>query len=338
MVKSDNANEPTTVAAYTEAIVRALDSYGVDPLKVLRQADVDRMRSNDPLERITDSEINALFARAVEATGDSSFGLRVADCIVPGTLHALGFALLASETLLDFCQRLVRYYGIVSQSAEFNLAVNETELRLSGIPRNRDLCFETQDVWVGLVIRLMRAVCQEDLRPLHLELLRPVPECGADPFIDYFGCPVSFSCEHGCFYFDRSIVEEPLPGASREMAQHNDQVAMAYLERLDRDDIVNRVRTHVLNGLATGDVGRDEIAARMNMSGSALRAKLARRGLSFQQLLDDMRQKLALDYLEQSRLSITEIAFMLGFSDVSNFNRAFRRWTGRTPSSYREKD
>ena len=61
----------------------------------------------------------------------------------------------------------------------------------------------------------------------------------------------------------------------------------------------------------------------------------ARQGVSFLQLLDDTRHQLALGYVEQKRLSITEIAFMLGFSDVSNFNRAFRRWTGRAPSEYR---
>jgi len=110
---------------------------------------------------------------------------------------------------------------------------------------------------------------------------------------------------------------------------------MSYLEKLDRDDIANRVRTQLVNGLNAGIFSRAEIATRMHMSPSTLQAKLARQGVSFLQVLDDTRQQLALGYVQQKRLSITEIAFMLGFSDVSNFNRAFRRWTGKAPSEYR---
>jgi AraC-like DNA-binding protein len=64
---------------------------------------------------------------------------------------------------------------------------------------------------------------------------------------------------------------------------------------------------------------------------------MARAGLSFQQLLDETRHEIALGYIEQSRLSITEIAFMLGFSDLSNFIRAFKRWTGKSPTEFRSQ-
>jgi AraC-like DNA-binding protein len=73
------------------------------------------------------------------------------------------------------------------------------------------------------------------------------------------------------------------------------------------------------------------------MSASTLQVKLARAGRSFQQLLDETRHEIALGYIEQSRLSITEIAFMLGFSDLSNFIRAFKRWTGKSPTEFRSQ-
>ncbi|MGL4565794.1 MAG: AraC family transcriptional regulator ligand-binding domain-containing protein, partial [Halioglobus sp.] len=92
------SSEPTTLAGYTQAIALALEAAGADPVAVLREAHVEHVRSNDPMLRITDSDINAIDERAVAATGDSYFGLRVASYILPGMLHALGYALLASET------------------------------------------------------------------------------------------------------------------------------------------------------------------------------------------------------------------------------------------------
>jgi len=337
MTETRRVSEPTTIAAFTDAIVRALENAGVDPMRILEAAQAERVRSNDPMLRISDPEINAIFERAVEVTSDPYFGLKVAQCIVPGVLHALGYALLASETLEDFCQRLVRYWSLVSTNADCTVSVIDDELQLTGIPLNPDLCYESHDVWAGMIMRLMRGACNNTLSPLRLELVRPVPVGGEGPYLDYFGCPIVFGCDYARFYFDLEIMRAPLPGASRELAQHHDQIARGYLEKLDRDDIVNRVRTYLVKGLGTDAFSRSDIARCLNMSASTLQVKLAQRGTSFQKILDDTRHELALGYMEQSRLSITEIAFMLGFSDLSNFIRAFKRWTGKSPTEFKRE-
>ena len=337
MSRTRTTAEPTTLAAYTEAITRALEAVGADPVGILRDAHVERVRSNDPLLRITDSDINAIYERAITATGDPYFGLRVADYILPGMLHALGYALLASETLEDFCNRLVRYWALVAQSADFNVGEEAGLLRLEGVPRNPALCFETEDTFMALVLRLMRMAYHGRLQPERVALRRPVPAAGDKPYREYFGCLVLFDQPAVALYFDIAPMREPLSGASRELAQHNDQIVMGYLEKLDRDDIVNRVRASIVSGLSGGSFSRVAIAANVHMSASTLQVKLARAGVSFQQLLDETRRELALGYIEQSRLSITEIAFMLGFSDLSNFIRAFRRWTGQSPTEFRSR-
>lgn len=335
MSRPRSSAEPTTLAGYTEAITRALEAAGADPVEILRDAHVERVRSNDPMLRITDSDINAIYARAVAATGDAYFGLRVADCILPGMLHALGYALLASETLEDFCNRLVRYWALVAQSGAYSVSEDGTELRLAAVPRSSSLCFETEDTFVALILRLMRMAYQGDLHPLRVELRRPMPAAGDAPYRENFGCPLLFEQASLSLYFDLATMREPLSGASRELAQHNDQIVMSYLQKLDRDDIVTRVRANIVAGLSGGSVSRGAIASSVNMSASTLQVKLARAGLSFQQLLDETRHELALGYIGQSRLSITEIAFMLGFSDLSNFIRAFKRWTGKSPTEFR---
>ncbi len=335
MFEKSGSGEPTTTAVYTDAIVRALEVAGIDPQQVLLDAQVERVRSNDPLLRISDPAINAIFERAVAATGDPYFGLKVAQCVVPGTLHALGYALLASETLEDFCQRLVRYWSLVSTNAECVTRVTAEELEFSGVALNPDLCYESHDVWVGVVMRLMRGAYNDNLSPLRLELIRPIPPGGDAPFLEYFGCPVIFGCQVVRFHFDLELMRMPLPGASRELAQHHDQIAQAYVEKLQRGDIVNRVRANIVKGLGSDAFSRSDIAASLSMSASTLQVKLAKHGTSFQKILETTRHELALGYMEQSRLSITEVAFMLGFSDLSNFIRAFKRWTGKSPTEFK---
>jgi len=110
-----------------------------------------------------------------------------------------------------------------------------------------------------------------------------------------------------------------LSGASRELVQHNDQIVMGYLEKLDRDDIVTRVRAQIVAGLGGGSFHRAAIADSLHTSASALQARLSKSGLSFQQMLDDTQRGLALGYIERSRrlasLSPLATAVMPGDAD-----------------------
>ena len=89
--------------------------------------------------------------------------------------------------------------------------------------------------------------------------------------------------------------------------------------------------------MKSGNCSKQRVAEELFVSASGLQQKLAQRGTSFQNLLNQVRESLALAYIEQARVSITEMSFTLGFSDTSSFTRAFRRWTGKSPSDYRRE-
>ena len=130
-------------------------------------------------------------------------------------------------------------------------------------------------------------------------------------------------------------MEDALPGSNPELALQNDQVVMRYLERLDRGDIVTMVRSRIIAELSGGFVSKQGVAERLHMSARNLQTKLAARGTSFQEVLDSTRQQLALGYIDQRAMPIKEITYLLGFADTAVFNRAFKRWTGRSPSAFR---
>jgi AraC-like DNA-binding protein len=171
----------------------------------------------------------------------------------------------------------------------------------------------------------------------QITLIRPEPVACWPQFDGYFHCEISFDNPDLVIALPTDIIDLPLPGASKELAQIHDNTAMDYLSRLDKADIVNRVRKIVVEDLLSTTVSIERVAERLCMSSRSLQGKLADRGTSFQEILDSTREGLALGYIEQSNLSITEAAYMLGFSDVANFTRAFKRWTGKSPREYRKE-
>jgi AraC-like DNA-binding protein len=97
-----------------------------------------------------------------------------------------------------------------------------------------------------------------------------------------------------------------------------------------------QVKAKLTEMLPSGRVGARQVAEALHVSVRSLQRKLADKGTSFAQLLEDTRRELARQYVSNSRLSVGEITYLLGFSDPANFTRAFRRWTGQSPSAFRQ--
>ena len=162
-----------------------------------------------------------------------------------------------------------------------------------------------------------------------------MPREGAEPYDKLFRAPVSFGHRHSQLVFERNDMIVALPGSCPELAQMNDHIAIDYLARLDKNDVVTGVTKKIIDLLPDGDCDRDKVAGALCMSPSTLQLRLRQHGTSFQQLFDDTRKELSCSYLQQPTRSVTEITFMLGFANTSNFTRAFKRWTGKSPTDFR---
>ena len=108
-----------------------------------------------------------------------------------------------------------------------------------------------------------------------------------------------------------------------------------YLAALSNDDIVHRTQTAIIDLLPSGQVSDEKVARKLFLSERSLQRKLQQTGTSFRKLLDTTREELAKQYIQDPSVDLTEIAFLLGFSEHSSFSRAFKRWTGNTPSETR---
>lgn len=329
----DDGTHITVIGGYAAAIIRALEARGVATTASLDALGIQRVPSNDPLVRVPLRSLHKLLETAVELTGDPYFGLYAANFMHPANWHALGYALLASSSFRDFCERLARYFRMLSATSQPRLRVT-TDAACLEFPRVTVTPYLTDDI-VGLfIIQLLRELSDGRIRPTAMALHRPTPPDGGIRHDRAFGCRVCFGAPYVSMEFDARVLDIALPGASRELAQYNDQIVVGYLAKLDRGDVETRVRALVLQQLPSGPVTKDDIAKRMCMSPRTLQLKLSKCGTTFQDVVNETRRALACGYMENSGLSITDIACMLGFSDTSNFSRAFRRWTGYPPREY----
>ncbi|MGD8357389.1 MAG: AraC family transcriptional regulator [Lysobacterales bacterium] len=327
----------SVIAGYALAIGRALEYCGVDSRRVFAAAGISESLGNDPLKRLPLATVSRLYRACVEATNNPFFGLTVARFINASTLHALGYGLLASTTLTDFCTRLKRYFGLVSRNARAVIEHRDREVHLR-FELLADVSAESQDAWLATVHRLVRLLYRSDFRPVAVELAHPVPNDGDEPYIDYFEAPVQFDRDAVTYVMPRSEMDIALQGGCPELAQFNDHIAAEYLAKLDRADVVANVRARIIELLPSGECSQSRVAEDLFLSPRTLQQRLGDRGTSFHELLNDMRRELATGYLSRSGISVTEITFLLGFTDVSNFTRAFKRWTGMSPTQYREAE
>jgi AraC-like DNA-binding protein len=134
---------------------------------------------------------------------------------------------------------------------------------------------------------------------------------------------------------DNEYADKPLPTTNLELARMFDAILADQLAELDSTDLANRCKEYLLHELTSGEPSEQKLAAAMCMSRRTLQRKLGECGLTYKELLDKTRHELALRYLDDPSNTVTDITFLLGFSEQSAFSRAFKRWSGKAPTAYR---
>ncbi len=325
------------IASWAVAVAQALDERGIDSRAIFSSAGIDIRTARDPSTRYSADQMTLVYELAEKATQDPSFGLSIAEHVHPTSLHALGYSLFASDDLQSFCRRIVRYFGLVSTNAVTEIEETEDEFRLSMLPATGQTAYAPQDAWLATLLRFSRFIYRPNFDPRRVSLRRPEPATGISRFSDWFRAPIEFGSAKNTLAFDIRDMHVRLPAANAELARQNDHVVLGLLRQIDRSDILAQVRASFIALLPSGDCSKQSVAAQLNMSERTLQNRLVARGTTYTRLLSETRRELAEQYMQQSLHSISEVAFLLGFSEISSFSRAFRAWTGESPSSYRER-
>jgi AraC-like DNA-binding protein len=328
-------DSPTTLAVTLVPVQQVLADYGLDFRALARRAGIDPDLPTKPDARGSVPRLQKLWRLASAASGDPLFGLRVGLAARPAVFHSLALGIMSSGTVLAALWRVERYCRVLSTNGRLVVVEREGYLALEGrrAQNQVEISVATFDAFAVILCRLLK-LCAGPLGVPKLVCFPHAAPPDATPFVEALGCPVEFDAPTIALVFDATAARQAVPSGNPGLAAEADRMAERYLEQFDPDTVATRVRALILQAMPSGEIDQVEIARSLHQSTSTLQRRLRREGTNFQHLLSEARREKALEYLRSGRHSLADITFLLGFADQSNFTRAFRRWTGKTPREF----
>lgn len=354
----DLPTSPTCASALHSWLLAARDTaarHGVDADALLREVGLDLRTAHEPMGRFPAHLGLAFWQRALQASGEALLGMEVALHFMPLSFNELGYALMASDNLGQMYLRLARFAHIVTDAADirFEPTAGGGELVLAGDAQLLGSVDEATrwsifDYAVLTIVRGSRMLFGRDFMPLELRLQRARPQGEGQARLErVLRCVPVYGCAENRLVIDAATLQRPLSYANLTVARASEAALERYRaewaqQAQDRGAasgaaLVEALAALLQEWLPSGEPRQEDVAARLNMTLRTLQRRLAEHGTNYREVLNATRLRLARQHLAGAQCSVSEIAFLLGFSEVSAFTRAFRRWTGQAPSTWRQQ-
>lgn len=310
----------------------------VDGPALLRSVGLDPDGTLDVSQVIADDAYYDLLERIAASMEDAhELPLKVGPLMRPDDYGALGLAWKSAPTVRSSLERVERYcrlwtdnltYEIRDRSDGVDFVVHRSGERRLGMRLSNEAT-------IASATSLIRQTSSPRFRPVSVFLKHPAPRTTSS-HERYFGCPVRFAADRDAVSISSGALARPNhladDGISRFLLSHLDAEIESVAAETPVEILVER---EISRSLSEGVPRMAEVARRLAVSERTLQRRLAERNHSFRALVDTARRHVASSLLRSRRYTLTEIAFLTGFSEQSAFNRAFKRWTGKTPSEVR---
>lgn len=309
----------------------------VEPL--LREVGLRRADIADPENRVPYQALLRLIECAAAVTGDANYGLQLGALRDQHDGGLLGFVMLNSATLLDAMANLQRYYRVIGEGEDFEiegagptltLRFRETDPAMRGLRHNSDYI-------AAMLVRACRDMTRKNVAPIRARFIHRRPKV-AVAYAAHLGCPVEFAAEWDSLVFDAETMRLPVIGADRRLLSVLEDSCRRLLgpTRL-RPDLLHDVRMVLLDGIGKHRLCLKTVAEALKLSPKSLERRLRARHTSFSRLADGLRGELSRQWLRDTDMTLDQIAYLVGYSATAAWLRAFRRWTGTTPTHFRRR-
>ncbi len=330
------------MGAITSLFVRkvvAAAGAGVDQAALLRSIGLDPRAEANVADVVSDQAYYDLLERVAASLDDATeLPLRVGASMRCDDYGAFGLAWKTAPTLRASLSRAERYARLLTSVAAYEVrrAAGGAFFVLHRAGERRLGLRLSNEATLASVASIIREVSTAPFTPLEVHLKHAPPRATA-AHAAYFGCPVVFEADFDALLISSEALARPNrlgdEGVTRFLTDHLDRE----LEKLRAaPSLEELVRDAIAGALSDGVPKMATVARRLGMSERTLQRRLGEEGLSFQKLAAEARRALAARLLSESGYSLAEVAFLTGFSEQSAFNRAFKRWTNRTPASFRQ--
>lgn len=330
----------TTIASWLLVIVQALDSLEIDSQALLDRANISltQIKAN-PEKRITIDKMTAVWHEIEQLTKRPDIGFIVAQHCQIQHFRALGFSLLASETISDCLHRIENYSASISNSVNVTLQRGAHGVAICFTPKETVVISPLAiDAFLLTLHTLFIQLLQTNF-PTQIEFWGKKRAHNA---LHYFPhCQLSYNINQARYWLPERILNIPLTLSDKNIAQLSDEKLKDYIasETLNTSSNrwLNQVTLLIEKQIKVGRISAPIVAQQLNVSERSLRRKLAEHGVTYLQLLEKSKQEFAKSELIAGR-NVTELGYLLGYQDSSNFSRAFKRWFGISPRQFAKRN
>ena len=309
-----------------------------DKAALLHAVGVDPNEPVNPAQMVADDDYYTFFegAAAVDRHA-TTLPLRAGASMRCDDYGAFGLAWKSATTLRESCARAERYARVLTNVSTYEVESRDegAYMRLHRQGERRLGMRLSNEATIASVFSISKQVASKAFTPLAVYFKHDAPKSTVG-HCEYFGCPVHFGTDRDALLISHDVMQTPNKLGDEAISTFFEAHLETELAKFDDDRALDhRVRIQISQSLSSGGPTVSQIAGRLGMSARTLQRRLGEQGCSFQSLVDEARRQLAERLLQQSEYSLAAVAFLTGFSEQSAFTRAFRRWAGQTPRSYR---
>ena len=336
----------TTATPYHGEVAQ---SYWQTLVRVAEREGVERERINRILKNGEASSPSILVEQYIEVmkcglTSCTDFGLKVGRSVTPGSYPVLGMTLLSCQNLKQVLEQVVRYESLNHDLGTSRLDMGDTDSAYKWTPNPLYLPDQTSVLNFNIVVSVFAGIrtfspwlINQNIPVKKLCFMTPEPR-NSSLYTAFFDTDIQYNQPENSVMVDSDVLAWPVVNGDVASFDALTSHAEALLNARDSHrDLVWQLKSSLPEALRRQAYRIEEVAGQLNMSARTLQRKLKESDCSYQQLLDDVRKQLAEFYLAEAKISMSEIAFIVGYQEQSSFNHAFKSWTGLSPTAYREQ-
>jgi AraC-like DNA-binding protein len=328
--------EPRVAALAANGVLGLIGQCGGDADRIIGAARLTMRDLDDPGAKLDLRRYCDLFEHAAAQTGLAHFGLHFGTAYRIEALGTLGALLLNTPTIGAALQSLCAYFPSLQEHSTLTLEPHGAYLALRYQIRDGRITARRQDaeLSMGMFIALLRRALGAEWGPeeVQFEHLRLAERAAHERLLN---APVTYAAPANVLLIRRTDLAAPMPGANASLLLQLHAALHAQLAQVRPDDFLGSVAQKIRDGFAAGDASIAAVAAAMGMSRAGLYRRLKAAGSDYSALTGEVRRGLALMYAGDAAIPFTEIAALLGYSELSAFSRAFKTWTGLAPQAWR---
>ena len=333
-------SDPTVSAAYAKALVDLAVAKGADRDALLDHAGLTYAAFDDSHRRIPFDQFKTLMRQGKLLSGEPALGLYFGATISFDQLSLVGLITRAAPTMKQAFAELNRYGRLIIEvegigtEDRFQIVRRDGRLWIDDIRTNPNSFPELTESTLGRFICAFKRFFPDSHYYLSAQVTHSAPDY-APLYEKLIGVPVTFDCAHNAMEIDKSLLSLRLNPKNNYVFGMLSEQAAILLAKLEAMKTVRaEIERRLMPILHTGQVELEMVAEDMGMNRQKLYRALRAEGVRYKDVLDDLRRRLALDYLGGGKVSVNEAAYLVGFSDPSAFSRAFKRWTGESPGRF----